>query len=411
MIETEVKENFKRNSIINFIGYGIYMGCQWLINILVVRLAGFSEAGILSLAISITSIFFVMAHFNVRNYQVSDSKNEFSDKEYILHRISSCFIALILCLVCSFTLGYRDVQLFCIVVYMFFKVTEAFLDVLHGILQKNWRLDWIGYSFAIRGIVSVLLFGSILAITQNLLIAVGMMCIGSFIILWIYEVKKVRNVMTITSKINFNNVVCLYKKSTWMFIYYFMFNLLTIFPRCILEAYYGSEVLGIFTSIAAPVFIVQLSATLILNPVVNLFTEYYEKKDKRKFQSVFFKSIGIIFFICLTLVVFSILLDDILLPLLFGNSIREYCYLFVPLMIATSFLVFSSLAFTVLTVIRELRTMVFCVLISFMVCIVSTMIWIPKYGLEAMNRVMIVTFLILDVISFVLIWKKVKKRF
>ena len=72
MIEEADKKNFKRNTLINFAGYGFYMGCQWLVNVLAVRLAGFSEAGVLSLAISVTSIVYVVAHFNMRNYQVSD---------------------------------------------------------------------------------------------------------------------------------------------------------------------------------------------------------------------------------------------------------------------------------------------------------------------------------------------------
>ena len=72
----------KCNVLWNTIGTLYYLGMQWLTTVLVVRISGsYEDAGIYSLAVSITNIFYIIAMYNVRNFQVSDYKNEFIDVE------------------------------------------------------------------------------------------------------------------------------------------------------------------------------------------------------------------------------------------------------------------------------------------------------------------------------------------
>lgn len=78
--ENVLRSNFIWNSIGNF----TYLVCQWLITVIIVRLADYREAGVFSLAMSITNTFYAVASWGIRTYQVSDVDNKYRDNAYIL---------------------------------------------------------------------------------------------------------------------------------------------------------------------------------------------------------------------------------------------------------------------------------------------------------------------------------------
>ena len=62
----------------NTFGTFFYFLCQYLLTILVVRLGSFNDAGIFSIVLSITNVFYCISIYGVRNYQVADIENRFS---------------------------------------------------------------------------------------------------------------------------------------------------------------------------------------------------------------------------------------------------------------------------------------------------------------------------------------------
>ena len=56
-----------------------YLGCQWLITVLVVRLStSFDAAGLFSLATSVVNTFGTFANYKIGTYQVSDINRQYS---------------------------------------------------------------------------------------------------------------------------------------------------------------------------------------------------------------------------------------------------------------------------------------------------------------------------------------------
>ena len=54
--------------------------------------------------------------------------------------------------------------------YMIIKLAEAIIDVIHGIFQKEWRLDIAFKSFVIRGILNLIVFSFAEWILKNLVL-------------------------------------------------------------------------------------------------------------------------------------------------------------------------------------------------------------------------------------------------
>lgn len=127
----------------------------------------FWKAGNLALAISVTNIFFNLACFNVRPYLISDLENKFSSEQYCSFRIFSCASSVLLCFIYSSFFRYSKEQMLCIMLYMVFKLTEAWVDLYHGFEQRNSRMDIGGISLFARGILSVVSFTVALKLTQS----------------------------------------------------------------------------------------------------------------------------------------------------------------------------------------------------------------------------------------------------
>ena len=62
-----MESNLKvKNSIIyNTVGTFFYFFCQWAITVLVVKIGGYSNSGILSITISMTNIFYMISMYGV----------------------------------------------------------------------------------------------------------------------------------------------------------------------------------------------------------------------------------------------------------------------------------------------------------------------------------------------------------
>ena len=86
----------RQNMIWNMAGSIIGMACQWLISIIVVRLAAdMSSAGLYSLAMSVFAIFSPIANFGMYTYIVTDMEDRNTSGEYITISLFTSLAAII----------------------------------------------------------------------------------------------------------------------------------------------------------------------------------------------------------------------------------------------------------------------------------------------------------------------------
>ena len=185
------KKSLKSNLIWNSVGSFVYLFCQWLLTLLIVRFSkNFSDAGNFSLAISITNIFYNIACFNVRPYLVSDNTNEYSVDNYTTFRFVTIFLSIIMCAIYLLFFNYSVSQFVCIMLYMMLKVCEAIVDLLHAFEQRKSRMDIGGFSLLCRGIITVVIFTISFLLIHNLNISLVFMVLCNFIFIIIINYKR-----------------------------------------------------------------------------------------------------------------------------------------------------------------------------------------------------------------------------
>ena len=355
----EKEISLRKGMFYNSVGSMTNLGCQWLTTVLVLRLGGYLAAGYLSLAMSITNIFYAFALYGMLSYQISDLKPEFVEKEYFAVKGCTALISTVLCAVSCFLNCYDSAQIVTVLLYMLYRALEALEDTFYGIGQKAGRLDLVGISKFIKGILSLTFFVVFLVVFQSvqwaivgLFLAVALTLLvydRSFLGRWItparpFQWKKVKRLMLACFPFALSSVLSTITLS---------------FPKIYLEKSIGTEILGAYSSVGAPVLIIQVVASYLFIPLATPFAQYYEKGEREKFKGLvlhFLKIAGVLILVALLGIK---LFGGWGLRFLYGESILRYQSFLMPLAFCTILTAFMLFLDMLMVVIRSFGGLLF----------------------------------------------------
>ena len=275
-----------------------------------------------------------------------------------------------------------------------FKISEAYVDVYHGIIQRGMRMDYIGKSFIIRGVVSNLLFIGSMILTQNLLISIVVLAVSSSILIFIYDRKKAKAFRSDPDTTSVKMVLALLIECLPLAIYTLVSNLVISLPRISLEDIRGTEVLGIYASVAIPAAIIQVVAGYIFSPMLTVFAEYISSKNFKAFNTLFLKTVAYIVLFSFAMILGGTLFGEFGLMLLFGDKIINYTYLFIPILVISSLTALTWFIGLLLTVLREFRGLIIASVVAFLTCLFGSAWFIELYGINGASLILIIALLL-----------------
>lgn len=403
------KKSTLANIFFNSFGTIFYYGCQWLTTVLVVRLSDFWNAGVYGLAMNFTAAFGILALFNTRQYQVSDVVLEYSDRTYIRSRLAAMAIAFLICFTGVCINGYSPYQWAVLLLYMLHKCGEAWIDVYHGIDQRNGRMDYVCYSYIARGILMLLGFCGALYFTGSLIYAAGCMALGTFLTAAVYDRRIAERFIPEYSKATRAAVLKLMLAMLPLVIVAVTNNLSISLPKYYLERFYGETVLGYYNSVATPSMIVQVGAQTIFIPLITPLADRLKENDKKGFINIL-KKAG---FVCLGLSVLalaaSFLLGEWFLVLMFGEEIRPYTYLFVPIIISTLLIAVNASLFPICTVLREIKGQLAAGIAGAVSSVAASFLFVKRYSMDGVVIALLITLAVQIIIELYCVCRKMIK--
>lgn len=327
--------SIKQNMLWNSAGSLTYLGLQWLITILVVRLSSnYEAAGVLSLAMTVFNIFSPLAVYRMYTYQVSDIKRENSLGEYVSFRIATSAMALALCVIYALVTCPRS-SFVAIFVYALFKIASLLIDVLHGEDQLNMRMDYIGKSLMLQGVGTFAAFCGIFVVTQSIELAIFGMFIATCIVGICFDLPRTVQFNPVKIGISPKKAIRLLTYCLPIVIAAIACAVVPSVPRQFLSSFDGEAALGIYASVAAPAAVIQMGASYIYNPMLSIFAEKADS-DTQGFKTLFLKTLAGIVGIGVAGVAAYALFGPWLLRIIFGESIAPYSYLILPVAIMTA---------------------------------------------------------------------------
>ena len=396
------------NIFYNSFGTMFYYGCQWLTTILIVRLSGYQDAGNYSLAMTFTAAFAIFALFNTTQYQVSDVKGEYSDKTYITSRYIAMGAAFLICAIGLLFNAYTPYQWGIILLYMVFKCVEAWVDVYHGICQKKGRMDFICYSFLMRGVLMIVSFCGLIYITGNLMYGVLAMTVSTFLVVFFYD-RVMALKFVEKDRADFKALKTLMVILVPLVVVAVTNNLSISLPKYFLERYFDETVLGYYSSVATPSMIVQVGANTIFVPLITPLADKLLADDKKGFAGIL-KKVFLAFVVLSALaVIVSFLLGEWFLVQVFGEEIRPYAYLFVPIITTTLLISINACLFPVCTVFREIKGQLAVGILGILSSLIASMVLVKRYCMDGVVIALLITLGIQIIIEIYLVFRRMKK--
>lgn len=378
----------KKNVMWNTVGSIFYCFCQWLITIVVVHIASYADAGYLSLAMTTSSSFSAISLFSMRNYQVSDVMGEFRTDTYVGSRVLTCVIALVSCTVVGFWSNSLQ-QALCINAFMLVRVAEGIVDVLHGINQKYEKYNYIGISYILRGIATIVSFVVVLIASGDLVLTLYIMAFANLLVAVVFDCRKTYSLERFRLELWGRKLWELLRKCFPIVIFTFLLSLENLIPKNILQQQFGAEELGIYSSIASPTLVVQVFATVVFNPFLPNLSLLYNSGNIDKFRKVLHKIYLLMFLMCIVVCIGAMIFGRLGLTILFGKDILEYYYLFMPIVWCTILTAIIYVLSAIVVAIRRITALVIGMIIDFGLCVLLSPAFIANYEKNGVSLIQI----------------------
>lgn len=399
-----------QSSIIwNSIGSLTYLCTQWLISVLVVRIAGVETAGNFTLAVSVNNVLYSIATQGIRNYQVSDIKEKYRSGIYVGSRLIACIITICICVGYCMIIHYSNGQKACIIAYCLFKISEAIFDVYAGICQKAWRMDYIGKSWIIKAIMTFTVFCGTLCLSSDLFVAIIAMAVASYAVVFMYDIPKAKSLTNINVSLKAKDNFSLMKECLPLLCYLVLSTLVSTIPRVFMERILGSYELGIYGSIATPTLIVQVGASYIFNPLLTLFAEKYNYGEMKLFWGILKKCFMSIALLSVIALMGGALLGKWGLTILYGEEVAQYVFLLVPLILCTILTAVVWFLCALLTVVREFKGLIISNVVGTVVSCVSSPVLLKIMEMQGASVSLIVSLVIQIIFLWMYLTKKLKQ--
>ncbi len=326
----------KANMLWNSLGSMTYLACQWLITIVVVRLSsGYEDAGLLSLTMSVVGIFGTFANYKMGTYQISDISRENTLGEYMGFRCLTLAGSFVACMAYAW-LTCASYALITVALFYCFKAVGLIIDILHGEDQINRRMDYIGKSFMLQGVLTLAAFTVVYVLTQDLNIAIVAMLVAAIGVLVLFDIPHCHRFTRVIVSLSAKKALFFLRTSLPAVIASVAASAIFTIPKQYLAVVSGDAALGIYASVAAPALVIQMGAQYLYGPLLDIFPRLFFEGDSKGFVKLLGKTVLGIIGVTVVCALILELIGGWALELLFGGSIVPYVYLLQPIILSTA---------------------------------------------------------------------------
>lgn len=343
-------QDIKKDYIWNTLGSFLQSALSPILLIVVTRINGIDDAGLFSFTFSMAVSFSAISIWGNRTYQVSDIKNKFSNENYILSRILTSIITIILAVTFIILNRYNFDKSALLLMFVLVKVIESISDSIYGIMQTNGKLYISGVSLSIKSLASIFIFMCVDLITKNILLASLSIVIINLLVVVLFDVKYTKHI-NIKDKFSINESTNILKASAPAFIASFLSLLTLTIIRYFIDINNPSEItyFGIFST---PITIIILIVSFIIQPNVLPLSKKYNYAEKSFYHEVFRIVIFIIALGIMATIVVG-LIGDRVVEIIFNINMEKHFNSLVIMVIGAIFGSVISVYSTIFNIMRK----------------------------------------------------------
>lgn len=314
----------KKNVIWNMIGASTNAFTSLIFAIIVTRINGLEEAGIFTYAFATSCLFFVIAIYAGRAFQVTDVSDKYSDTDYIYHRILTCMVMILAIITFNIIKGYNIFKSSVMLLLCLYKVTEAFSEVWYAIIQKKEQLYKVGISMTIKAIVSMIVLFIIDYFTKNLILSCISIIVVNLLCIIFYDLKNIMQVGITKTKFNIEKIKSIFVTGFFTFILTFLGSYLINAPRYAIDDILTSDLQTIFGIIIMPATFMGLLGQYIIQPALTKIAKAIKEKDYKNLKKITTFVIVTILLIGILVLFVAYFLESPVLGIIYGVDLTPY---------------------------------------------------------------------------------------
>jgi len=323
------EQHTKSSSVIwNALGGAINAGQSAIILIFVSHRLGLVTAGMVTIAYAVAQIFYSIARYGVRNFQVTDVAEQYSFRDYFRSRVVSLVLtAVILVFYLLYGFWGNEDYLFkgmIILEVVILKLIDAFEDVFLGRYQQVGRLDIGAKIMAVRLVISTAVICLAVLAGAEIHLSLGLGIIVSVLLDFLLIGRTFSTVSakkTASSRKSLGQLlkVCLpLCVGTTLAIY------IGNVPKYMINSYMNEETQAIFGYIMMPVFVIMLLNNFIYQPLIKDLGDLWERKEIRLFRKKVFRQCLIVIGLTVVIMLIGLTIGLPILSVMYNADLTGY---------------------------------------------------------------------------------------
>jgi O-antigen/teichoic acid export membrane protein len=280
----------RRNIVWSLASTAIYGGCQLGYLVAAARLGDAATVGRFALAFAVTTPIILLANCALRTIQAGDATERFRFSDYLVFRLSTLCAAAIAIVAVAF--AYDPATRATLLWIGAAKIAESLSDVLHGDFQRRERLDLIGQSAILRGVISLAIWCAALVVFRDTATAAATIALTWVVVLFVYDLLAFIQLEPATWRQrlrpiwNWEQQRKLLSETAPMGITVMTGALIANMPRYFLEHWYGPAELGIFAALAGVASVGNMAATAVAHAVFPRLAQAFARNDRPGFRKL-----------------------------------------------------------------------------------------------------------------------------
>ena len=403
------RKSAKRDVIFNMFGSTMNAGITVILLMAVSFLVGQEEAGVFSLAYSTAQMMYTIASFEVRNFQVTDSKGKYAYRDFFTFRMITT--ALMLAASVTFVIwhGFDRHKVIVILLLCIYYALFAFSDVMQANLHKNNYLQLSGLSLGGEVLFGTAVFVAALAVTRSMVAALVAMI--ATIILWIafFDLPFNRNFDVSRPGSSFGRQKSLFLAALPLFASSFLHQYIFNAPKYAIDRALGDVEQSVYGYLVMPAFVINLISIFAFRPRLLTLAEHWKEGRVRSFTQIVRKLYAWIALVTAVTLLGGWFLGIPILSLIYHVDLGAYRPILLILLLAGGFSACCTLALTLFTTMRKQR---FC-LVGYAVTLAFALgvppLLVRRFGLMGAATAYLLEMILLFLILLCLMWYFLRK--
>lgn len=401
----------RKNAVCNIYSGGINSILSVVWGSIITRRLGVESAGIFTIAFASASLFLTIGYYGMRNFQVSDMREEYNWEEYHVSRIITTAVMLIIAFIYSCTvyiLGRYDIEKCLVVLGMsMLKSLDAYEDIYHGKYQHDGRLDIAGFFMGTRLLIQLIIMFILIIISNDLIVSIyitfvlGCVLLGLFICLGNSQFQFLHKKLRI-DYLKKLLVTCL-PICISSFFTFFLNNMskyvIDVKMDDIAQAYYGY--------LSMPIFIVYLFANFIYTPMINHISTAWCNKEMEKFKSLVWKAAKLVAMVAAVVVILGNIAGIPLLEKVYKLSLIQYKGEFMILLLGSVMYAYVVYLIVIITIIRQQKKCFYVTGIAIVYSIIVTNTLVGSKGLWGASLAYLLSMMMILVLYMIILMKEI----